>query len=259
MADGATPLPKQLPSSSPSATAPRTAPMAIVSLVLAILSFFCGAFLTAIPAIICGHIASSAIKKSSGALHGKGIAIAGLILGYIAIPMAVLQVWFLVGMFQGERERLHDLAIKRQQIMSEDGKLKVTASGMWVKMSDLSKQASLQAGYKDKDMFVMVITDAKNTVGDMTLQQHHQLTRDHMLQKLQNSLATQSISLSVDGQPALQDEISGTREGISLVFLHTTVDEGQDYQQILAWTSKSRWAAHKQELGEVTNSFHSEK
>src|SRR5712692_10023438 len=113
------PLPAQ---PAPTPSAPRTAPIAIVSLVLAILSFFCGAFLTAIPAIVCGHMAWSAIKKSGGALHGKGIAIAGLILGYVAIPIAVLQVWFLVGMIHGEGERLHDLAVQRQQIASEDGK-----------------------------------------------------------------------------------------------------------------------------------------
>jgi len=35
------------------------------------------------PAVICGHIAWSKIRKSGAALRGKGIATAGLILGYI--------------------------------------------------------------------------------------------------------------------------------------------------------------------------------
>src|SRR6266704_350626 len=99
-------VPQMLPAQpTPTSSTPRTAPIATVSLVLAILSFFCGAFLTAIPAIVCGHVAWSAIKKSGGALHGKGIATAGLILGYVAIPIALLQVWFLLGMIHGERDR----------------------------------------------------------------------------------------------------------------------------------------------------------
>src|SRR5881392_2171965 len=108
------------------AAAPRKAPMAIVSVVLGVLSFLCVPIFLVIPAIVCGHVAWSKISKSGGALHGKGIAIVGLIVGYLAIPWAVLQVWFLVSMIQGERGRLHDLAVEKKEITSDDGKLKVT-------------------------------------------------------------------------------------------------------------------------------------
>src|SRR5437763_11614355 len=146
------------------AAAPRMAPMAIVSVVLAVLSFACIPIFPVIPAIVCGHVAWSKINKSGGALQGKGIAIVGLIVGYLAIPWAILQVWFLAGMIQGERGRLHDLAIERQELVSEDSKLKVTTSGFWVKRTDLNPQATLQAANKAEDMYVMVIGDAKSTV-----------------------------------------------------------------------------------------------
>ena len=60
---------------------PRVAPAAIWSLVLAVLSFFCGWLFTAIPAVICGHIARSKIRKSGGGLGGKGIGYRGANLG----------------------------------------------------------------------------------------------------------------------------------------------------------------------------------
>src|SRR5437899_4223486 len=107
------------------AAAPRMAPMAFVSVVLGVLSFACLPIIPVVPAIVCGHVAWSKISKSGGALYGKGIAIVGLIVGYLAIPWAVLQVWFLVGMFQGESHRLHDLAIQKKEIASDDNKLKV--------------------------------------------------------------------------------------------------------------------------------------
>jgi hypothetical protein len=82
MADEITPPPPPVPQ-----PVPRTAPVAIWSLVLAILSFTCGWLFTAIPAVICGYVARSKIRKSGGALGGKGIATAGLILGYIALVL----------------------------------------------------------------------------------------------------------------------------------------------------------------------------
>ena len=233
--------------------------MAIVSVVLGVLSFLCIPIILVIPAIVCGHVAWSKISKSGGALQGKGVAVVGLIVGYLAIPWAVLQVWFLVSMIQGDRDRVHDLAIKREEISSDDGKLKVTTSGFWFKTSDLNKDAALQVANKSKDMYLMVFTDAKSAVGGMTLEQRHQTARDRKLQSMQNASATQTVPLTIDGHAALQDEVSGTQQRINLVFLHTTVDDVDYFQQIVAWTTRSRWPKQNQELREMTGSFRCDK
>ena len=58
---------------------------AIASMILGIASFvLCLSFLSGIPAVIVGHISRSKIKKSGGRLKGDGMALAGLILGYIS-------------------------------------------------------------------------------------------------------------------------------------------------------------------------------
>jgi hypothetical protein len=255
MADQITPPP---PPSAPS-PAPSTAPTAIWSLVLAIVSFFCGWLFTALPAVICGHVARSKIRKSGGVLGGMGIATAGLIVGYIAIAVGVMGIPLLVSMIQSDRERLHRLSMEKQEIASDDGKIKVTVSGMWTKLPELNKQATLQVGYKSKEMYLIVITDTKAAVGDLTLEQHHQLTRDRMLQKLKNAWASESVPLTIDGHPAVQDELSGTKDGTKVVFLHTTVDDSDHFRQILAWTLKSRWQQQNKMLREITRSFHGEK
>jgi hypothetical protein len=76
---------------------------------------------------------------------------------------------------------------------------------------------------------------------------------------MKNASATEPVSLTIDGHPALQDEIAGTEKRSSVVFLHTSVDDGDHFQQILAWTLKSRWQKQNQLLREVTRSFRSEK
>lgn len=62
---------------------------ATASLVLGILSLIPFGVLTAIPAVICGHVAKSKIKKNPESLRGEGKALAGLIMGYIAIGLSV--------------------------------------------------------------------------------------------------------------------------------------------------------------------------
>jgi len=133
----------------------RIAPAAIWSLVLALLSFTCRWLFAAIPAVICGHVARSKIRKSEGALDGKNIATAGLILGYIALVLGAMGIPLLVSMIQSDRGRLHSLATERKEIASDDAKLKVITSGFWVKRSDLNKEASLQTAYNDKEMYVI--------------------------------------------------------------------------------------------------------
>src|SRR5256714_7239836 len=209
MADQLTPPP--VPPSA-FAPAPRTAPIAIWSPVLAILFFTCGWLFTAIPAVICGHIARSKIRKSGGALGGMGIATAGLILGYIALVLGVMGIPLLVSMIQSDRERLHRLSAERKEIASDDGKIKVTVPGMWTKMPKLNEFASLQVGDKGNRMYLVVITEAKADVPNLILQTYHQLTRDEARKKFQAS-ASEPVSLTIDSHPALQDELSGTEKG----------------------------------------------
>lgn len=247
---------------------PRTAPLAICSLGFAVVSLvslltFPLSLAFGISAVVCGHLARSRIRKSDGGLRGAGIALAGLIVGYVGIAIAMVFTAFatamLVDMIRSDRARVRDLDFQKKEIISDDNKSKITVSGHWVKRTDLNTKASLQAAYNNKEMYVMVISEPKSTVSNITLEQHHQLTRDHMLQKMKDSSGTQPVSVSIDNHPALQDEISGIENGANIVFLHTTVDEGDDFDQVLAWTFKSRWPANQQELRNATQSFHAEK
>lgn len=68
----------------------QTSGKAIASLVFGFLFFLLPA---AIVAIVLGHISLSEIKKSAGRLEGQGLAIGGLILGYLgiaAIPLILI-------------------------------------------------------------------------------------------------------------------------------------------------------------------------
>ena len=60
-----------------------TSGLAVTSLILGIIGF-CGG-ITAVVGVILGHLGLSKINRSAGTLGGRGFAIAGLVLGYLAI------------------------------------------------------------------------------------------------------------------------------------------------------------------------------
>ena len=75
-------------SNMPVSVAPqKTSGMAIASLIFGIFFIF---FPLSIPAIVFGHIALSQIKRSTGRLGGRGLAIAGLVMGYLGIAVIPL-------------------------------------------------------------------------------------------------------------------------------------------------------------------------
>jgi hypothetical protein len=78
---GASPLPAwPVPAYQPPPSGTNS--MAIASMVLGVAEFFT-AGLTAIPAVVCGHIARRQMKLTSQ--RGDGLATSGLVLGYMAI------------------------------------------------------------------------------------------------------------------------------------------------------------------------------
>jgi len=65
--------------------------MAVVSFVLGLCSIaLCLSFITALPAIILGHVARKRVARSPEQFGGRGFAIAGIVLGYVSILLTLV-------------------------------------------------------------------------------------------------------------------------------------------------------------------------
>ena len=91
----------QLPPVSP-APAPLPAPaarptsaLAITSLVSGILGWTLLPFLGSIAAVICGHMARAEVRRDPN-LDGDGMAVAGLVLGWVSIALGVLAILLVI-------------------------------------------------------------------------------------------------------------------------------------------------------------------
>jgi hypothetical protein len=85
------------------ATAPaaKTNVLAIVSLIASIAGIVIFWFIGSVVGIICGHISLNQIKKTGE--EGRGLAVAGLIVGYVGIALSLIagviiaiSIWFAV-------------------------------------------------------------------------------------------------------------------------------------------------------------------
>lgn len=87
------PSPSSIP---PMAYMKHDSTLAIISLVCGLLGWTILPVLGAIAAVVCGHLAKREIRESNGMLSGDGMALAGLILGYVQIGILVLGILCLV-------------------------------------------------------------------------------------------------------------------------------------------------------------------
>ena len=73
---------------------PPSSGLAIASMICGIISFFlCGVWaLGGIPAVICGHMALKNIAQAPSRIEGRGMALAGVICGWITIAIQILWI-----------------------------------------------------------------------------------------------------------------------------------------------------------------------
>ncbi len=95
-----------------------------------------------------------------------GIATAGLILGYIALALGVMDIPLLVSMIQSDRGRLHRLSIERKEIFSNDGKINWSAQirPLFPKRASLRYHKSLRFKRYSSEKILVVYFPFRSTV-----------------------------------------------------------------------------------------------
>jgi len=79
----------------------QTSSLAVVSLIMGIVGWTVFPFLGSLIAIVTGHMARAEIRRQPQALEGDGLAVAGLVLGWLAVIGSILVVVGFVLFFGG--------------------------------------------------------------------------------------------------------------------------------------------------------------
>jgi hypothetical protein len=118
---------------------PETSGKAIVSLIGGVLSFFLP---FALVAVIFGHLSLSEIRKSAGRLTGRGLAIAGLVLGYLGVAVTVALILATISFWR----RAHKPMQETLKVMDNDNS--VVSSVRTLNTAEIAYvQAHRESGY----------------------------------------------------------------------------------------------------------------
>ncbi|MEE7546741.1 DUF4190 domain-containing protein [Xanthomonas sp. Kuri4-1] len=79
----------------------QTSTLAVVSLVAGILGWTLLPLLGSVFAIVTGHLARSQIRAQPGRLDGDGLAVGGLVLGWLSVSLWILGILAFVLFFGG--------------------------------------------------------------------------------------------------------------------------------------------------------------
>ncbi len=259
---------------------PQNTALATWSLILGIISI--PLFILILPetlAVIFGIVALLKISKSAGTLTGKGKAIAGLVLGglaFILIPVVGIVAAIAIPNFMQAKkmaaqkmaemdEMAAQMKASRVQVpnvlttktaVSTDGVCQVTLPAGWVTQTDLHDKADLQVANKREELYLIVLSASKLDFEDMSLEGHSKLTRQGLLDSIQNGrIIGEPKNFNINGLSALQYELRGSANDLNVVYLHTTIEGKNHFHQVLAWTLLSEFDKNKAALESVINTF----
>ena len=104
--------------------APATSGLAIASLVFGILALVSSCIyvgiIFGIPAVICGHMAMKKIAELQNPVGGKGLALAGLICGYIGSLLSLVTIGFVVFVLNATDGGIQEIIENMERQQSEN-------------------------------------------------------------------------------------------------------------------------------------------
>jgi hypothetical protein len=139
---------------------------------------------------------------------------------------------------------------------SDDKKIEITLPAYMSKELELSPIADIQASRSLQEEYMMVIREDKGEFADnITLNDYYDAIIANMTESLVNSSQTEPQDIQINGQPALQFELSGEVDKIKISYLLTLVETDGNFNQLLFWTLQNRMDDKREMFIEAASTF----
>lgn len=148
-----------------------------------------------------------------------------------------------------------DASGKPRVLISKDGGSQITIPANWKEDAELHEKAVLQASDRLNEVYVVVLVDSKADFDNMSVEKYSELTRETIMERISSPQMGTPSSITINGYPAMQCEISGGVDKIRIAYLHVAAETPKHFYQILTWTLPSRFDKNRSQLEEVIRSF----
>lgn len=164
--------------------------------------------------------------------------IIGIVLS--GIPLILIAGGMMYGFYQGYKSaKVGTSSARTNIVMVPDTKLSLNIPSHWSNLNDLNDAASLGMGNLFREEYLVVIAESKADF-DGNLTDYSDLTVTSMIDSIDHATAGSPVSLTLNGLPAIQREFSGTVDRTKIAYVHTSVEGGEHYYQVICWTTPSR-------------------
>lgn len=137
---------------------------------------------------------------------------------------------------------------------SADNKHQFTIPETWTELQ-LNENADIQVGNEVDEAYMILLVDSKDDLFGWNLQKHSFSTFANMLSGLYFPKIEGPTEITVAGNKAIKFKLEGTSEDINIVYFHIVIETETNFNQILAWSLKSKFKQNEKLLMDVINSF----
>ena len=137
---------------------------------------------------------------------------------------------------------------------SADNKHQFTIPETWTEL-DLNENADIQVGSEQDEAYMILLVDSKDDLFGWNLQKHSYSTFANILSGLYFPKIEGPTELTVAGNKAIKFKLERTSEDINIVYFHVVIETETNFNQVLAWSLKSKFKQNEKLLMDVINSF----
>ena len=142
---------------------------------------------------------------------------------------------------------------KRVEFLNESFSVLMPAS--WSLKSGLNDQADLQMGNLFKEAYTIIISESKMDFDDISMKEHSNLTRSMLQSGLKGYQESSPEPLNMGDIHGLRYQLTGSMDGINLVYWHVTLETENHYHQMILWSLKSKFSDNVPDFDSVIHSF----
>jgi hypothetical protein len=166
-----------------------------------------------------------------------------------AIPLLILVCFISYGVFKAINEG------SKGGITSVPGtNMSFDMPGHWKNQKDLHDDALIGVGNVLRQEYLIVLDDSKvDFAGDLT--DFSKITTDGIMENIERGTISAPKTLTINGLPAIQHEITGTVDHMNVVYFHTSIEGKDQFLQFLCWTIASKKGSAFTEFEKVVNSI----
>ena len=147
------------------------------------------------------------------------------------------------------------LPSKPKKVEFLDQSFSVIMPSSWSVRSDLNDVADLQMGNPLKEAYTIIISENKMDFDDISMEEHSEITRSMIKQGLKNCHESNQEFLDIGGNRAVRYRLTGTMDGLNIVYWHVTLETEDHYHQMLLWSLKSKFSKNRADFDSVIQSF----